>query len=353
MLTTIIGQQIRAGTICRSNLNTSVSGCSLLTKILVPATNPGIEIVSSTGADAGTGDVTIDLNYTYINTLYATQAWVVAQHYLTSYTETDPVFTASAAHGISSANITTWNTAYNKYPTGLSVSGTSTKTVTLTLNDSSTISASFTDLTGSGSSGTPTLDQVASAGNRTASVITVGGLISTNLPNGSVNNQYLSTDPTGTLQLMSMQWLQDSSLGFSRLSPTVAGIMDLRSRGILESAYIPTTSPGSVYTVTDRDYAIVNIIPGLSLGVCLPTASKYPGRVMKLRAAAKTTGIVFTDITGNMANVVVLQVQSVGVYQFINGLSDPGGAFSNEWIEVISADLSGAGNYYWLVTQYK
>ena len=29
--------------------------------------------------------------------------------YLTSFTETDPVFTASAAHGISSSDITNWN----------------------------------------------------------------------------------------------------------------------------------------------------------------------------------------------------------------------------------------------------
>ena len=40
---------------------------------------------------------------------YATQTWVEAKGYLTSYTETDPVFTASAAHGITSANITSWN----------------------------------------------------------------------------------------------------------------------------------------------------------------------------------------------------------------------------------------------------
>jgi hypothetical protein len=32
--------------------------------------------------------------------------------YLTSYTETDPVFTASAAFGITASNITNWNTAY-------------------------------------------------------------------------------------------------------------------------------------------------------------------------------------------------------------------------------------------------
>ena len=40
---------------------------------------------------------------------YATQSWVTSQGYLTSYTETDPVFTASAAHGITSSDITSWN----------------------------------------------------------------------------------------------------------------------------------------------------------------------------------------------------------------------------------------------------
>ena len=41
--------------------------------------------------------------------------------YLTSYTETDPIFTASAAYGITSTNITNWNTAYtdrNKWDGG-------------------------------------------------------------------------------------------------------------------------------------------------------------------------------------------------------------------------------------------
>lgn len=33
--------------------------------------------------------------------------------YLTSYTETDPVFVASAAHGISSSDISNWDNAYD------------------------------------------------------------------------------------------------------------------------------------------------------------------------------------------------------------------------------------------------
>lgn len=40
---------------------------------------------------------------------YATQSWVNQQGFLKSYTETDPVFTASAAYGITSTNITSWN----------------------------------------------------------------------------------------------------------------------------------------------------------------------------------------------------------------------------------------------------
>ena len=42
----------------------------------------------------------------------ATQTWVTAQSYLTSYTETDPVFTASPAGNIVEQDKTNWNTAY-------------------------------------------------------------------------------------------------------------------------------------------------------------------------------------------------------------------------------------------------
>lgn len=47
--------------------------------------------------------------------------------YLTSYTETDPVFTASAAHGITSSNITAWNGKMNT-PSGGTAGQVLTKT---------------------------------------------------------------------------------------------------------------------------------------------------------------------------------------------------------------------------------
>lgn len=40
---------------------------------------------------------------------YATQSWVNQQGFLKSYTETDPVFVASPAHGITASNISAWN----------------------------------------------------------------------------------------------------------------------------------------------------------------------------------------------------------------------------------------------------
>jgi hypothetical protein len=50
-------------------------------------------------------------------------------------------------------NIQNFKTAYNNYITGIAVSGTTTKTITLTQRDGGTISANFTDLSGAGGDG--------------------------------------------------------------------------------------------------------------------------------------------------------------------------------------------------------
>lgn len=60
----------------------------------------------------GNTDSTKQINIAHLTEAlngYATQSWVNQQGFLTSYTETDPVFTASAAHGITSSDITSWN----------------------------------------------------------------------------------------------------------------------------------------------------------------------------------------------------------------------------------------------------
>jgi len=72
--------------------------------------------LSSLGSIGGHTDVTIAtlqdaqlLRYSVANARW--ENW--SPNYLTSYTETDPVFTASPAGGINATNISNWNTAYN------------------------------------------------------------------------------------------------------------------------------------------------------------------------------------------------------------------------------------------------
>ena len=72
--------------------------------------------LTSTGSIGSHSDVTIAtlqdgqlLKYSVGNARW--ENWT--PNYLTSYTETDPVFSASAAGGITGTNIANWNTAYN------------------------------------------------------------------------------------------------------------------------------------------------------------------------------------------------------------------------------------------------
>lgn len=71
--------------------------------------------------------------------------------YITGYTETDPVFSASPAANILASDITNWDTAYNNHIVGINVTGTTTKTITLTQQDGGELTADFTDLASGGS----------------------------------------------------------------------------------------------------------------------------------------------------------------------------------------------------------
>jgi surface protein len=137
-----------------TNIKTINSQSILGSGDLVIEGGSGVDV---TTFNAHTGDTSIH---------YAQSAITITEsqisdlgNYLTS--ETDPIFTASAAYGITSTNITNWNTAYgwgdhsvegyltvDKGVTSLTFSGTDTKTLTLTLRDNTQISASFTDLVG-------------------------------------------------------------------------------------------------------------------------------------------------------------------------------------------------------------
>jgi hypothetical protein len=84
---------------------------------------------------------------TYNNVTVNAQGHVTAGSntaYLTA--ETDPIFAASAAYGITSTDKTNWTNAYNKKVVSLAVTGGTTKTFTATLQDGSTLTATWSDL---------------------------------------------------------------------------------------------------------------------------------------------------------------------------------------------------------------
>jgi hypothetical protein len=64
------------------------------------------------------------------------------QSYIT--TETDPTV-PTIVKNITQVDIDNWNSAFDKFTTGVGVTGTTTKTITITLNDSSTVLGAFTD----------------------------------------------------------------------------------------------------------------------------------------------------------------------------------------------------------------
>jgi hypothetical protein len=125
-----------------------------------------------------------------------------ASAFLTSYTETDPVFSASPASGITSTNISNWNLAYNNHITAVGFN-TGTGILTLTQNDTGAIT---TDLDGrylqlSGGTITGNLD--------IANDLDIGGSFTNT--NGNASWKSGGSGYTAT-------WIDDKSVQLSRSS---------------------------------------------------------------------------------------------------------------------------------------
>ena len=113
-----------------SSGSVSISTDSLTNTITISATDSNTTYTAGTGLTLNGTEFSVtvdtyqplDADLTAIAGLAGTSgllkktsanAWTLDTNtYLTSYTETDPVFTASAASGITSTNIDNWNTAY-------------------------------------------------------------------------------------------------------------------------------------------------------------------------------------------------------------------------------------------------
>ena len=96
-----------------SDWNASSGAAVILNKPVVPP-QPSVTTASvGTAAltyNSGNGEFTFtppDLSS------FATETYVTSRGYLTSYTETDPIFSASAASNITTAKISNWDTSYS------------------------------------------------------------------------------------------------------------------------------------------------------------------------------------------------------------------------------------------------
>ena len=68
-ITNIRGTQVTDGSIGRVDLNVATSGSAVITRIVVVGST-GIAINASSGADTGTGEVSLKVDETYLDTLY-------------------------------------------------------------------------------------------------------------------------------------------------------------------------------------------------------------------------------------------------------------------------------------------
>jgi len=122
----------------------------------------------------GTSDVTVDLD----------------GRYLTGYTETDPIFSASPSAGITNTNISNWNTAYgwgdhsvegyvtnDEYTTGATFNS-GNGIITFTRNDGDTFTVDIDGRYLTSYTETDTLDSVADRGNTTNQSLNIGEYIS-------------------------------------------------------------------------------------------------------------------------------------------------------------------------------
>lgn len=172
---------------------------------------------------------------------YITLADVASAGYLTSYTETDPVFVASQAYNITSSNKSNWTTAYNESITAVSVvasvvDGVNKKTVNLSRRNGTTLSATFTDISETGSGGvTDTNDFVTGAAFSESANIPV---LTLSIPNQTnVVSTGLENIVYTKAQIDNFKYLQAGDLSVTTASATAAADGSL--------VYTPDTGAGT------------------------------------------------------------------------------------------------------------
>lgn len=95
----------------------------------------GSNLVITFNTDAGQEDISIPIADIFNASNYYTKNDIDSKGYLTGYTETDPIFTASTAYGISASDVTNWN---GKADNTAFTAHTSSTTVHVSTNEKNT-----------------------------------------------------------------------------------------------------------------------------------------------------------------------------------------------------------------------
>lgn len=196
--------------------------------------------------------------------------------YLTSYSETDPIFVASVAHNIAAADTTHWHEAWAKYTLSGSF-GTGTGTVTYTRNDGTTwtvnIDGRYGKFVDSNSYGNFITRTYAEAHYQPiGSYITLGSLSATapityNSGTGAIGFDYTYAGTFTTLQTFNVGIAVPSvsatpstpSTGFKMYSPSDNSIRFMGTGGLYLGLNGTTITASRVITAADHNFTLDNL----------------------------------------------------------------------------------------------
>ena len=200
---------------------------------------------------------------------YANPTWITSldANKIFSLTTTGIVKSTNGTISYLTDNSSNWNTSYNRSPTGLAVSGTTTKTLTLTKQDGTTLTANWSDLNN---------DAVPSVFGRTGAVVATEGDYSLNL----LSDVAITTPATNQLlQYNGTTWLNwsPSYLTLTSLSAT-SPLTYNNTTGAFNIAQSNTTTNGFLSsadwnTFNNKQSALTNPVTGTGTTNILPKFS--------------------------------------------------------------------------------
>lgn len=267
-------------------------------------------------------------------------------NFLTSYTETDPIFTASAAYGIASGDITNWNTAFgwgNHAAAGYLTSFTETDPIFSASAASGIASGDITNWNTAHGWGdhaaagyltsyteTDTLASVVSRGNSTSTTISVGGIASGGIISGSslrsgsgsgiYSNIYVAgyntyIDNTATIwNLPNFQATRTYIINKTNVFNNITTYYPYFQNGELYTAALRDMNNSSYYVIPSNAFISAAFNGSVGIGTTSPTQKlEVNGNI---RLGSNDAALIFN--TSASSGDPMLKVESNGGFSFKN-----------------------------------